>query len=72
MTSTMTYFKASVLAVDICDTVEFFYRKIPDASTRRVSCECWGVVYLFDNNGTPSPVPPVTTTTAAGTSPVAG
>jgi hypothetical protein len=32
------YDEAHDLAVDICDTVEFFYRKDPDASSRRSKC----------------------------------
>ncbi|MBI3878258.1 MAG: hypothetical protein HY300_20235 [Verrucomicrobia bacterium] len=42
------YPEAQVLAVDLCDTVEFFYRKDPDDGSRRTKCERWGVVYLFD------------------------
>jgi len=54
------YATAQALAVDICDTVEYFYRKDPDASSRRVKCERWGVVYLFDQPAAPAP-PPATT-----------
>ncbi len=42
-----TFFdEAQALAVDLCDTVEFFYRKDPDAASRRVKCQRWGVTYL--------------------------
>lgn len=50
------YAEALALAVDICDTVEFFYRKDPDASSRRQKCERWGVVYVSDQNE-PQPAP---------------
>jgi hypothetical protein len=53
------YPAAQALAVDICDTVEFFYRKTADDATRRVQCQRWGVVYIYDNAGTPTPTPPV-------------
>ena len=53
------YTEALALAVDICDTVEFFYRHDPDASSRRVKCERWGVVYVSD----PAPVTPPPTPT---------
>ena len=56
------YPAAQALAVDICDTVEFFYRKIADDATRRVQCQRWGVVYVYDNNGTPTPAPPTPAT----------
>ena len=52
------YPAAQALAVDICETVEFFYRKISDDATRRAQCQRWGVVYVYDNNGTLTPVPP--------------
>ena len=42
------------LAIDIADTVEFFYRHDPDASSRRVKEERWGVVF----ESTPVPAPP--------------
>jgi hypothetical protein len=57
------YPAAQALAVDICDTVEFFYRKTADDATRRVQCQRWGVVYAFDNSSTPAPAPAATTTT---------
>ena len=44
------------LAVDICDTVEFFYRKDPDAGSRRAKCQEWGVLYTYGAGETP-PVP---------------
>lgn len=55
------YPAAQALAVDICDTVEFFYRKETNEATRRVDCQRWGVVYLYDTNAAPAPAP----TTAA-------
>jgi hypothetical protein len=51
------YTEAQILAVDICDTVEFFYRKDPDAGSRRTKCERWGVVYHFEPGEQP-PTPP--------------
>jgi hypothetical protein len=55
------YPTAQELAVDLCDTVEFFYRKDPDASSRRAKCSRWGVVYFYDTPATPTPTPaPVT------------
>lgn len=45
------------LATDIADTVEFFYRHDPDASSRRVKEERWGVVFESDAAPTP-PTPP--------------
>ena len=57
------YPEALALAVDICDTVEFFYRKDPDDSSRRQKCERWGVVYVADNTpATPTPTPTPTAT----------
>jgi hypothetical protein len=49
------YPEAQALAVDICDTVEFFYRKDPDASSRRQKAMRWGVVYLYEPGETPDP-----------------
>src|ERR1035438_1200099 len=43
------YPAAQALAVDICDTVEFFYRKTANDATRRVQCQRWGVVYLYND-----------------------
>lgn len=51
------YPEAQALAVDICDTVEFFYRKDPDASSRRAKCERWGVAYLYESAPAPTPPP---------------
>ncbi len=51
------YPEAQALAVDICDTVEFFYRKDPDASSRRQKCARWGVVYFYEAGETPDPAP---------------
>lgn len=53
----VVYPAAQQLAVDICDTVEFFYRKETDPATLRNKAGRWGVVYVFNNNGTPAPVP---------------
>lgn len=52
------YPEAQALAADICDTVEFFYRNDPVASSRRVKSERWGVVYVFGAGETPAPQPP--------------
>ena len=51
------YPAAQALAVDICDTVEFFYRNDPDDSSRRAKCSRWGVVYIYDQPATPTPTP---------------
>ena len=56
------YDEAQALAVDICDTVEFYYRKDTDASSRRAKCEEWGVVYVYEDATTPPVTPPVTPT----------
>lgn len=58
--SQAVYPESQALAVDICETVEFFYRKDPDASSRRQKCERWGVVYIFEPNepGAPPANPP--------------
>jgi hypothetical protein len=52
------YAEAQALAVDLCDTVEFFYRKDPNASSRRQKCIRWGVVYIYEPGETPDPAPP--------------
>ena len=52
------YAEAQALAVDICDTVEFFYRKDPNPSSRRQKCIRWGVVYIYEPGETPDPQPP--------------
>lgn len=55
------YPEAHALAVeDVCDAVEFFYRKDPDASSRRQKCIRWGVVYNYEPGETPDPTPPAT------------
>jgi hypothetical protein len=51
------YPEAQALAVDICDTVEFFYRKDPGASSLRTKCRRWGVVYVFAEGETPDADP---------------
>ena len=51
------YTEAQALAVDLCDTVEFFFRKDPDAGSRRTKCERWGVVYHFEPGEQPAPAP---------------
>ncbi len=58
------YPEAQALAEDLCDTAEFFYRKDPDASSRRVKCARWGVVYLYDQPAAPAPTPIPTPTPA--------
>ena len=52
------YTEAQVLAVDICDTVEFFFRKDTDDGSRRTKCERWGVVYHFEPSAPAAPVTP--------------
>jgi len=65
------YNEARAVAIDVCDTVEFFYRKDPDASSRREKAARWGVPYVFDDNEqppattTPTTTPATTTTTPA-------
>lgn len=57
------YGEAQALAVDICDTVEFYYRKDPEDSSRRQKCTRWGVVYVSDT----TPDTPAVATPAAAT-----
>ena len=57
------YTEAQILAVDICDTVEFFFRKDLNDGSRRTKCERWGVVYHFEPGEQPAtpadpPAPP--------------
>ncbi len=52
------YPEALALAIDLADTVEFFYRKDKVASSRRVKCRRWGVVYVFGEGETPDPEDP--------------
>lgn len=52
------YDEALALAVDICDTVEFFYRKDPDASSRRQKSARWGVTYVYEEGEPQPPTPP--------------
>jgi hypothetical protein len=63
------YPEAQALAVDICDTVEFFYRKDPDASSRRAKAARWGVVYIYDASEPDAPPAPTPTPPPAGTVP---
>jgi hypothetical protein len=56
------YPEAQALAADICDTVEFFYRKDPDDGSRRTKCQRWGVVYIYDQPAAPTPTPTPTPT----------
>ena len=49
------YAEAQAAAVDFADTVEYFYRKDKDDSSRRQKCERWGVVYVFATNETGAP-----------------
>ncbi len=59
--------EALELCKDICDTVEYFYRKDTDDSSRRQKCERWGVTFAFDPNQPNTPAP--TTPTGGGTTP---
>jgi hypothetical protein len=58
------YPAAQELAVDVCDTVEFFFRRDPLPGSRRTKCKRWGVVYLYapgepaDPEPAPTPEPP--------------
>jgi hypothetical protein len=56
------YPEAHELAVDICETVEFFYRKDLNDGSRRTKCQRWGVVYIYDTTAqttpTSTPTPP--------------
>ncbi|MBI5773174.1 MAG: hypothetical protein HZA89_05455 [Verrucomicrobia bacterium] len=50
------YAEAQALAVDIIESVEFYYRKDADAASRRAKCARWGVVYVYED-GTAEPPP---------------
>ena len=52
------YPAAQALAVDLCDTVEFFCRHDPAAASRRAKCERWGVVHIPDAAPPAPPAPP--------------
>jgi hypothetical protein len=52
------YLVAQKTAVEINDTVEFFYRTDPDPASRRAKCAVWGVVYIYES-GEIVPTPPV-------------
>ena len=59
------YPQAQALAVDICDTVEFFYRKDADPASFRTKCQRWGVVYVYEQQpAAPTPTPTPTPTPA--------
>ena len=45
------------LATDLCDTVEFLFRKDLEDGSRRPKCERWCLVYHFESGE--APVPPV-------------
>lgn len=57
-TARSLYPQAQALAADICDTVEFFYRKDASAANRRADCRRWGVVYVNDAPAAPAPPAP--------------
>lgn len=44
------YPQAQQLATDICDEVEHFNRKDPNAASRRAKNRRWGVVYIYEKN----------------------
>ena len=48
--------------------VEFFYRKDPEASSRRAKCARWGVEYIYEP-GEEQSTPVTTTTTTTTTTP---
>lgn len=52
------YPEAQAFSVDLADSAEFFYRKDKVASSRRVKCKRWGVVYVFAEDETPDPEEP--------------
>ena len=52
------YPEAQALAVDLCEQVEFFFRKDPEPSSRRVKCARWGVSYVYDDGTEEPPSPP--------------
>ena len=56
------YPAAQALAVDICDTVEFFYRHDLEDASRRTKCQRWGVVYVYEQPADPTPTPAPTPT----------
>ncbi|KAF0180162.1 MAG: hypothetical protein FD161_940 [Limisphaerales bacterium] len=49
------YNQAYALAVDICESVEFFYRKDPDPGSFRTKCQRWGVVYIYEDGTVTAP-----------------
>lgn len=55
---TPLYTEAQALAVDLMDTVEFFYRADKDPASFRHKCRRWGVVYFFEDHETPDPETP--------------
>lgn len=63
---TALYPAAQELAVDICDTVEFFFRKDPDPASRRAKCKLWGVVYFYEPGEPPDATPAPTPTPPQG------
>ena len=52
------YAQAQAQAVDICDTVEFFFRHDKVPGSFRTKCSRWGVVYVFDTNEPQDPEDP--------------
>ncbi len=54
---------------DIYDTVEYFYRKDPDDSSRRQKCARWGVMYASDPNEPAAEGGTTGGTTGGGTTP---
>ncbi len=63
---TALYPAAQALAVDLCDTIEFYYRKDPDDASRRAKCKRWGVVYFYEPNEPQDPEPTPTPAPANG------
>jgi hypothetical protein len=63
------YAAAQALAVDICDTVEFFYRHDKVPGSFRNKCRPWGVVYVFEPNEPQDPADPTAPTPPAPPTP---
>jgi hypothetical protein len=64
---TALYPAAQEFAVDLCDQIEFFYRKDKVPGSFRTKCQRWGVVYFYEAGETPEPMPVVTPTPAPPT-----
>lgn len=63
------YAAAQALAVDICDTAEFYYRHDKVPGSFRNKCRRWGVVYVFEPNEPQDPADPTAPTPPATPTP---